>query len=165
MSDKAKIICLCGSSKFVNQHHQVMMDETLKGAIVIPMGLYGHADYPKGAREATGDADEGVEVKQLLDRLHFEKIDLADEIFVVDLAGYIGNSTGREIEYAKRNGKRVRYYSKEYEKEPFIYIREWDNECGLDLMKGETAVLGLERHMVRSLHRELCTIMKDWDER
>jgi hypothetical protein len=116
MESKSTVVCLCGSSKFAEQHQQVMMDETLKGNIVIPMGLYGHADFPKGAKAACSDADEGDKVKQMLDKLHFAKIDMADEIFVVDVAGYIGSSTSREIEYANSNGKNVRYYSREYER-------------------------------------------------
>jgi hypothetical protein len=88
---------------------RVMMQETLAGRIVVPMGLYGHADFPAGAREATNDGDEATEVKQLLDRLHFAKIDLADEIFVVNVGGYIGSSTKREVGYAKAHGKGVRW--------------------------------------------------------
>jgi len=90
-----------------------MMDETLAGNIVIPMGLYGHADYPPGARAATNDGDESTEVKQMLDKLHFQKIALANEIIVVHKDGYIGSSTRREIAFAEANGKRVRYWPNE----------------------------------------------------
>lgn len=86
-----------------------MMDETLAGNIVIPMGLYGHADFPSGARAATNDGDESTEVKQMLDRLHFAKIDLSDEILVVNVGGYFGASTSREIAYAESKGKTVRF--------------------------------------------------------
>jgi hypothetical protein len=34
---------------------------------------------------------------------------MADEIFVINVGGYIGESTRSEIEYAKRTGKAVRY--------------------------------------------------------
>jgi len=85
------------------------MIETLNGNIVIPMGLYGHADFPPGAKAATCDGDESTEVKQRLDALHIEKIRLCDEILVVNPGGYIGNSTKREIEFAQANGKGVRY--------------------------------------------------------
>jgi hypothetical protein len=88
---------------------RVMMAETLAGRIVVPMGLYGHADFPTGAREATNDGDEATPVKQMLDRLHFAKIDLADEILVVNVGGYIGTSTKREVAYAKAHGKGVRW--------------------------------------------------------
>jgi hypothetical protein len=41
--------------------------------------------------------------------MHLRKIDLADEVFVVNVGGYIGTSTRREIEYAGKTGKVVRY--------------------------------------------------------
>jgi hypothetical protein len=106
----ALVVCLCGSSRWPELHHRVMMEETLAGNIVIPMGLYGHADYPPGAKAATNDGDESTAVKQMLDRLHFAKIDLADEIIVVSEDGYFGSSTRREIAYAAAQGKRVRYW-------------------------------------------------------
>jgi hypothetical protein len=109
-----KIVCLCGSSKWPELHHRVMMEETLKGNIVIPMGLYGHADYPPGAKAITNDGDEATLVKQLLDRLHYKKIDLSDEIIVVTKDGYFGSSTQREIAYAEANGKTVRYHDHRY---------------------------------------------------
>ena len=106
-----KIVCLCGSSRYPELHMIVMMQETLAGNIVIPMGLYGHADFPPGAKAATNDGDEATEVKQMLDRLHKSKIDLAHEILVINPNGYVGNSTLSEIEYAKAHGKGVRFYS------------------------------------------------------
>lgn len=107
---KPVVVCLCGSSKHPELHMRVMMDETLAGRIVIPMGLYGHADFPSGAKAATNDGDESTAVKQMLDTLHHRKIDVADEVLVVRVAGYIGNSTRREIEYAESKGKHVRYF-------------------------------------------------------
>jgi len=105
----AIVVCLCGSSRWPELHHRVMMEETLAGNIVIPLGLYGHADYPPGAKAATNDGDEATAVKQMLDRLHYQKIDLSDEIIVVSDDGYFGSSTRREIAYAQAQGKRVRY--------------------------------------------------------
>lgn len=106
---KPKVVCLCGSSKYPQEHMAIMMRETLAGKIVIPMGLYGHADFPLGAKAVTNDGDEATEVKQMLDRLHYAKIDLADEILVVNVGGYYGSSTAREIAYAQKTGKEVRY--------------------------------------------------------
>lgn len=102
-------VCLCGSSRWPDIHMRAMMDETLAGRIVIPMGLYGHADFPPGAKAATCDGDESTEVKQMLDRLHFAKIDASDEILVIRVDDYIGSSTAREIEYAKAHGRPVRF--------------------------------------------------------
>lgn len=107
--NRPRIVCLCGSSKYPQEHMDAMMRETLAGKIVIPMGLYGHADFPPGAKAVTNDGDEATEVKQMLDKLHFTKIDLADEILVVNVGGYYGSSTAREISYATKTGKGVRY--------------------------------------------------------
>lgn len=109
-SERPIVVCFCGSSKWPEVHMRAMMQETLSGKIVVPMGLYGHADFPAGARAATNDGDEAMEVKQMLDRLHFAKIDLSDEILVLSVGGYVGSSTRREIAYAFATGKRVRWF-------------------------------------------------------
>ena len=49
------------------------------------------------------------EQKIALDELHKRKIDLCDEVYVLNVGGYIGDSTRSEIEYAEAHGKRVRY--------------------------------------------------------
>lgn len=103
------IVCLCGSTRFREDFARANMDETLAGRIVVGPGLYGHDDYPTGAREVTRDGDETWDIKQQLDALHFRKIDLADEILVINPGGYVGTSTRREIEYAKETGKPVRW--------------------------------------------------------
>lgn len=60
-----------------------------------------------------GDArDEELwtgDTKKMLDKMHKRKIDMADAIYVINVGGYIGESTRSEIEYAIRNGKEVRY--------------------------------------------------------
>lgn len=103
------VVTLCGSSRFPDAHMIAMMHESLRGNVVIPMGLYGHADYPEGAEFLTSDGDESTPEKQGLDELHLRKIDLADEVLVVNVGGYVGSSTQREIDYARREGKRVRF--------------------------------------------------------
>ena len=73
---------------------------TLQENIVISVGLFGHS----------GDTEVFSEdVKDMLDDMHKRKIDMADEIFVINKNGYIGSSTKSEIEYAKSTGKPVRY--------------------------------------------------------
>lgn len=85
------------------------MHLSLQGKIVISVGMHGHADLPIGARFLTSDGDEATPEKQGLDQLHFRKIDLADEIFVINVGGYVGSSTKREIAYARTQGKAVRF--------------------------------------------------------
>ena len=104
------IVCLCGSSRWPEYHFQAIMEETLKGRIVIPLGLYGLADSPEGAKKATFNLDKTFPGKQLLEELQFRKIDLSDEILVIRVNGYIGDSTQNEISYAKKAGKHIRYY-------------------------------------------------------
>lgn len=95
-----KIITLCGSTKFKEQYLEAQKRLTLEGNIVISVGLFGHSGDDEVWTEGT---------KAMLDDMHKRKIDLADEIFVVNVDGYIGESTRSEIEYAKANGKVVKY--------------------------------------------------------
>lgn len=102
-----KVITLCGSSRFKEDFFKVQKDLTLKGNIVISLGLFGHS----GDNEVWENMDEGTltNTKKMLDDMHKRKIDMADEIFVINVDGYIGESTKSEIEYAKSLGKKVNY--------------------------------------------------------
>jgi uncharacterized protein YkuJ len=96
-----KIITLCGSTKFKEQFEQANAFLTLQGNIVISVAFF----------EQTEGFEITEEQAELLGDLHFRKIDISDEIFVIDVNGYIGNSTRNEIEYAGKTGKTIRYYS------------------------------------------------------
>lgn len=102
-----KVITLCGSTRFKDEFMKVQKDLTLKGNIVISVGLFGHS----GDNEVWENMDEGTltKTKEMLDDMHKRKIDMADEIFVINVGGYIGDSTKSEIEYAIKNGKKVNY--------------------------------------------------------
>ena len=104
---KYPVITLCGSTRFKDQFREVQKRLTLKGNIVISVGLFGHS----GDEEVWDGMDEGTlsKTKEMLDDMHKRKIDMADSIFVINVGGYIGESTRSEIEYAKPNGKEVRY--------------------------------------------------------
>lgn len=56
-----------------------------------------------------GGTDEDDQLKARLHELHLRKIDLADEVLILNVVGYIGESTARELAYARAEGKRVRY--------------------------------------------------------
>ena len=103
MVGKYKVITLCGSTKFKDEFLREQKRLTLEGNIVISVGLFGHS----GDNEVF---DEGV--KEMLDDMHKRKIDMADEIFVINVNGYIGSSTKAEIEYALTNNKIVTYLEK-----------------------------------------------------
>ena len=96
MSTKPLIVTICGSTRFRTEIADANRRFTLAGAIVLAPGVFGHS----------GD-EMTDEKKQALDELHFRKIDLADEIYVVNPDGYIGQSTRAEIQYARSTGKPV----------------------------------------------------------
>ena len=104
-----KIITLCGSTRFKSEFLEAQKRLTLAGYIVISVGLFGHA----GDDEVWDGMDEGAlsATKMMLDDMHKRKIDLSDEIFVINVGGYIGESTRSEIEYAVEHGKPVHYLS------------------------------------------------------
>lgn len=101
------VITLCGSTRFKNEFMDVQKKLTLEGNIVISVGLFGHS----GDQEVWDGMDEGTlsKTKEMLDDMHKRKIDMADEIFVINVGGYIGDSTRSEIEYAKVHGKKINY--------------------------------------------------------
>ena len=96
MTGKYKVVTLCGSTRFKDAFMEVQKRLTLEGNIVISVGLF---------------VDEGTltKTKEMLDDMHKRKIDMADSIFVINVGGYIGDSTRSEIEYAEAHGKRVNY--------------------------------------------------------
>jgi len=99
-----KVITLCGSTRFKDEFMKVQKDLTLAGNIVISVGAFGHS----GDNEVF---DEGT--KEMLDDMHKRKIDMADEIFVINVNGYIGSSTQSEIKYAQDHNKSVQYLEPE----------------------------------------------------
>ena len=107
MIDEYKVITLCGSTRFKDEFMEVQKRLTLEGDIVISVGLFGHS----GDNEVWENMDEGTltKTKEMLDDMHKRKIDMVDEIFVINVGGYIGDSTRSEIEYAKATGKRVEF--------------------------------------------------------
>lgn len=99
------IVCLCGSTRFSEAYREANFRETLAGNIVLTVGCDFKSDEVLG-REMTAFTPD---VKERLDELHKRKIDLADEILVLNVDGYIGESTRSEIEYAKDYGVTIRY--------------------------------------------------------
>ena len=111
MVGKYRVVTLCGSTRFKDEFMEVQKRLTLEGNIVISVGLFGHS----GDNEVWENMDEGTltKTKEMLDDMHKRKIDMADEIYVINVGGYIGSSTRSEIEYARAHGKPVRYLETE----------------------------------------------------
>lgn len=103
IAQRPRIVCLCGSTRFFPKFMEANYRETMAGRIVLSVGFYPHA-----SEEAHGES-VGItpDQKEKLDQLHLRKIDLADEILVLNCGGYVGESTAREILHARATGKGV----------------------------------------------------------
>lgn len=95
------VITLCGSTRFKADFMAMLENLTLAGNIVLLPGYFGH-------QEGAIPISDGV--KEHLDALHKQKIDMSDYIYVINKDGYIGDSTKSEIAYAKEHGKGILYY-------------------------------------------------------
>ena len=98
VKDKYNVITLCGSIRFKNEFMKVQEELTLDGNIVFTPNFFNNL---KG--------EINKETKKMLDEMHRQKIDMSNEIYVINCGGYIGESTNSEIEYAKANGKKISY--------------------------------------------------------
>lgn len=105
-NNRPEIVCLCGSTRFYKVYDAQMLRLTLEGKIVLTIGTHRQSDVDL-LREQKHIFNP--ELKAKLDELHKRKIDLADRIFVINVGGYIGESTRSEIEYAIAHNKPVEY--------------------------------------------------------
>jgi hypothetical protein len=99
-----EIICLCGSTRFVDAFREWNLRFTVEGKIVLSIGCDLRSD-----NELWQDEEERDRLKRKLDVLHLRKIDLCDRVFVLNVDRYIGDSTRREIAYAESIGRPVEY--------------------------------------------------------
>lgn len=96
-----KIITVCGSLKFKKEMIEISENLELEGNCVLsPI-------YPTKTDKDNYTNDELL----MLAKMHKEKIKISDAILVVNVGGYIGNSTNDEIEYAKSLNKEILYYT------------------------------------------------------
>jgi hypothetical protein len=105
-NEKPTIVCLCGSTRFGEAFRAAQFDETMAGKIVLTIGCSMRSDD-----DLFGDLAEPMReaIKKRLDELHLRKIDLSDEVLFLNVSNYIGESTRRELEYARQRGKRIRW--------------------------------------------------------
>ena len=96
---KIKVITICGSMRFSKEMMKMAEELELKDGYAVIQCVYN----------VDGQKYEGIDAS-ILDKIHRKKIDISDAIYVVNIDGYIGNSTRNEIEYAKNNGKEVIYH-------------------------------------------------------
>ena len=103
---RPSVVCLCGSTRFMDAFHEAGWRETLAGKIVLTVGVAKHMATEDGGH--VGEA-LGTSICARLDELHKRKIDLADEVLVLNVGGYVGDSTRSEIEYARAHAKPIRW--------------------------------------------------------
>lgn len=133
--DFPTIVCLCGSTRFWKNFQEASLQETLAGKIVLSVGAAVASDDEHFGHLSP---EEQRQIKERLDELHLRKIDLADEVLILNLGGYIGESTGRELAYAKAHGKRVRFLEPQPgEKETDPLKRSPCKTCGTPLFPNE----------------------------
>ena len=115
---KYNIITLCGSTRFKNEFLEVQKKLTLEGNIVISLGVFNHS----------GDKITDEQWKQFAE-MHKQKIDMSDEIYVINFGGYIGESTKSEIEYAKTKDKKISYIE-DIKEIAIMEEKKEDTKCG-----------------------------------
>jgi len=108
-----EVVCICGSTRFIDEWNHWRQRLTYEGKIVLAIEIVTSQDATTDPQHA----DPGM--KAMLDELHKRKIDLADRVFVLNVGGYIGESTRSEIEYTKRLGKPIDYL--EPHSAPFLH--------------------------------------------
>jgi len=103
---KPKIVCLCGSTKFSEAFRTAQFNETMAGKIVLTIGCNMKSDD-----DLFGNMAEPLKesIKHQLDELHLRKIEMADEVLILNIGSYIGESTRRELEYARKLRKVIRF--------------------------------------------------------
>ena len=91
-----KIVTICGSMKFKEKMIEIVKDLEIKDKYVVIQFIYSNDKFSDNEQSILAD-------------LHYKKIDISDAIYVVNVDGYIGSSTGKEVEYAKKLGKEIMY--------------------------------------------------------
>jgi hypothetical protein len=107
------IICICGSSRFAEYHAIARWLFERDGKTICIMINYLPQHYAE-SEFGVGKNDHFAEAsgrKEILDELHKRKIDISDAIFVVDIDGYIGESTRSEMEYAEKLNRPIFIWS------------------------------------------------------
>ena len=104
MTAQPEIVCLCGSTRFREAFRAENERLTRAGKIVLTVGVFAHAD----------GVDLTTQEKARLDELHRRKIDLADRVHVLNVDGYVGESTRGEVAYAREHGVPVTWLEPEH---------------------------------------------------
>jgi len=122
MINGAKVITLCGSTRFTREMLVTQWNFTKQGHVVLSWCALPDDYYQEHALEVSTHIGDQEGVKEIVDEVHKRKIDLSDEVFVLNIAGYIGESTKSEVLYALSKGVPVRLL------EPEWGYQWWENQ-------------------------------------
>lgn len=129
------IVCLCGSTRFWRTFQEASLQETLAGKIVLSVGAAVASDDEHFGHLPP---EEQHKIKVRLDELHLRKIDLADEVLILNLGGYIGESTRRELVYAATHHKKLRWLVRPTDSSTATVILQESLKLGSCLLCGFT---------------------------
>lgn len=104
------VVCLCGSTRFWKTFQEASLKETLAGRIVLSIGAASGTDDDHFGNLDRAQYDR---IKAELDALHLKKIEMADQVLILNVDNYIGESTARELAHARKLGKVIRFWSEE----------------------------------------------------
>jgi hypothetical protein len=102
------IVCICGSTRNSDEFIEANLQETMKGKLVLTVGVFAHSGEKVHGRKIELSDKE----KHELDALHRDKIDMADEVLILNV-GELSDSTQSELRYAKERGKLIRWFNPE----------------------------------------------------
>lgn len=123
---KPRIVTLCGSTQFGDAFVKAQVELTLAGKIVLTIGCAMHSDPEIFAHLSP---EEMTQTKKQLDALHMRKIEMSDEILVLNVNGYVGVSTGREIAFAYEIGKVIVWLEPHNDRVGAkFYYEQWKND-------------------------------------
>ncbi len=95
-----KIVTICGSLKFTKEMIDVSLKLQIEKGYIVIQPCYNFNDISLNEKDI-----------QTVNKIHKQKIDISDAIYVLNINGYIGNSVKSEIEYAKAHNKEIIYHT------------------------------------------------------
>ena len=105
-NERPKIITIIGSTRYINEMSLIGWEFEKQGHIVLNPRLLPPT-YIRKSNDDGRHAAESENVKEIIDKTYLHKVAMADEIFVVNINGYIGDSTRNELNHAIKLNKKI----------------------------------------------------------
>ena len=92
------VVTLCGSLMFKKEFEKIKEKLEALGFLVYTPIFFENSEHKPPMEELT--------------MIHEKKIDLADVVFIVNVNGYVGKDTRKEIQYAEKQNKNIVYLNR-----------------------------------------------------